>query len=407
MRTITKRNNISLQAVGYQSELPGVEYVEHEYITRVGDAVYNALTGEAIVIDDEGADKAEMIRRWILAPRGMNLAGLAHMTRQTAHNMKTSRWVNRYTIFTTTGCNGSCEYCFQRGIEPLTMSTETAADVANWILKHANPGLMINIRWFGGEPLVNKAVISQICQAMKDNRRRYQSSMSSNGDLFEGVTDEEVELWQLKSVQFTIDAPGEEYDRIKGLPAGAYDRLKATVERFPGINFGIRVHYDPVKGTEPCWEIIDDFKCYSNVVMYAAMLYDGAKTQADYEELLKIEDHMIEAGKMVPRLPGWTPDVNCMADNRQQACITPTGDLTPCEHVVTGESYGTIYSDTRDQTVLDKWAAKCKDDEDGCGECPLYPACEKLCRCESAGKCSEGYKYYLLERIKRALIEVV
>ena len=392
--------------IGSQQVLPGVKYVEHGYITRVGNVVYNALTGEIAAVDDE-ADRDEMIRRWFLAPKGMNLAGLAHMIRQAAHGMKTARSINRYTIFTTTGCNGACEYCFQHGLDPVIMSEETAAAVATFIMQHANPGLMIRIRWFGGEPLTNKTVISQICEVLQRNRRRYQSSMSSNGDLFKDVTDEEVELWQLKSVQFTLDDVGEKYDTLKGLPDGAYDRLKATIERFPGINFTLRVHYDPEKGTEPCYQIIDDFKSYSNVVMYAAMLYDGGKTQADYETLLQIENQMIEVGRYNMSLPSMTPDVYCMADSRQQACITPVGDLTPCEHFVTGETYGTIYSDARDQSVLDKWAAKCKDNVVSCAKCPLYPSCEMLCRCESAGKCSEGYKYYQLEKIKRALSEVV
>lgn len=390
--------------IGTQQVLPGVKYVEHGYITRVGNVVYNALTGEVAAVDDE-TDRDEMIRRWFLAPKGMNLAGLAHMTRQAAHSMKTARSINRYTIFTTTGCNGACEYCFQHDLEPVVMSEETAAAVATFIMQHTNPGLMIRIRWFGGEPLTNKTVISQICEVLQRNRRRYQSSMSSNGDLFKDVTDEEVELWQLKSVQFTLDDVGEKYDALKGLPDGAYDRLKATIERFPGINFTLRVHYDPAKGTEPCYQIIDDFKGYSNVVMYAAMLYDGGKIQADYETLLQIENQMIEVGRYNMSLPTMSPDVYCMADSRQQACITPIGDLTPCEHFVTGETYGTIYSDARDQSVLDKWAAKCKDNTVSCAKCPLYPSCEMLCRCESAGKCSEGYKYYQLEKIKRALKE--
>ena len=44
MRTIVKRNNTSLMAIGTQQVLPGVEYVPHGYITRVGDAVYNAIS---------------------------------------------------------------------------------------------------------------------------------------------------------------------------------------------------------------------------------------------------------------------------------------------------------------------------------------------------------------------------
>lgn len=402
MKTIIKRNNISLQAIGYQTKLPGVEYVEHDYIIRVGDAVYNALTGEVAVVDKN--DRDEMIRRWFLAPKDMNLAGLAHMTRQAAHSMKNARSINRYVIFTTTGCNGDCEYCFQHGLDPVVMSEQTASDVAAFILKNANVGLMTNIRWFGGEPLTNKAVISQICQTLKDARRRYSSSMSSNGDLFDEVTDEEAELWQLKSVQLTLDAVGTEYDRIKGLPDGAYERLKYTIARFPNVNFVLRVHYDPEKGTEPCEQIVDDFKGFANVTMYAAMLYDGDKTQADYEQLLNIEDYMISAGKMTPRLPNMTPDVYCMADTRTTACITPVGDLTPCEHFVTGESYGSIYTTERDQTVLDRWAEKVKD-RNSCETCPLYPSCETICRCESAGVCSDGYRYYRIEKIKRALKE--
>ena len=387
-------------AIGNQNKLPGVEYVEHDYVIRVGDVVYNALTGEVAIVDEN--DRDEMIKRWFLAPKGMNLAGLAHMTRQAAHSMKKARWINRYVVFTTTGCNGDCAYCFQHGLDPVPMSDQTAEDVATFILKNANVGLMTNIRWFGGEPLTNKAVITHICQRLKDTRRRYTSSMSSNGDLFDTVTDEEVELWQLKNVQFTIDAVGDEYDRIKGLPAGAYERLKATIKRFPNISVGIRVHYDPAKGTETCFQIVDDFKAFPNVIMYAAMLYDGQKTQEDYENLLKIEDYMIAAGKMTPKLPSMTPDVYCMADSANQACITPVGDLTVCEHYVTGESYGSIYSAERDQAVLDRWAEKVKD-RDSCESCPLYPSCEMICRCESAGVCSDGYRYYQIEKIKRAL----
>lgn len=400
MKIVRKRNSISIQTIGYQIKLPGVDYEEHGYLIREGNAIYNALTGEAAIVSD--ADTFEMMKNWYTAPKGMNLAAFAHIMRQQAHKMKQSKFISRFIIFTTTGCNGACEYCFQHGLEAVNMSEKTATDVAQFILKKSNPGLEVKIRWFGGEPLVNKAVMSQICQVLKDNNRAYTSSMSSNGDLLHDVSTEEMLLWRMKSVQVTVDAPGEEYDRIKGLPAGAYERLKETIERFTGVSFTIRVHYDPKKGSDPCYQVVDDFKKYPNVIMYAAMLYDTEKTQADYEELLKIEDYMIECGKMTPTIPQMNPDIHCMADNLTAACITPVGDLTPCEHFVTGESYGTIYSDERDADVLDKWAAKCKD-RDECVDCPLYPSCEMLCNCESDGICSDGYQFYKISKIKRAL----
>ena len=400
MNILKNRNAVSIQAIGYQDQLPGVEYEENRYVIREGDVAFNALTGEAAYLNED--DEAAEIRNWYMTPKGMDLAGLAHLTRQQAVRMNKPRSINGYVIFTTTGCNAGCWYCFQAGREAVPMSEQTALDVAKYIKANANPGRNIELRWFGGEPLMNRNVINLICQELKSAGRPYYSSMSSNGDLFPLVTDEELALWNLRQVQFTIDEPGEEYDKIKGLPEGAYERLKETIRRLENVRCTIRIHYDPEKGAEPCDRIIDDFKGFPNVTMYAAMLYDEPRKQEDYEALLRIEDHMIECGKMQPVLPDIKPGINCMADNRAMACITPTGDLTACEHYTAGQSYGTIYVKERDQALLDEWAAKTKD-RDECMNCPLYPSCEMLCNCPAVGKCEEGYQYYRISAIRRAL----
>lgn len=402
MNVLKGRTTESIMALGDQTVFPGVDYEEHAYVFREDDVLYNTLTGEAVMADEDDHD--ELVRKWFLAPKGMNLAGLAHMVRQQAKQLNDPKSVNRYVIFTTTGCNAHCVYCYQEGSEVSVMTEEVAKDVAKYIRSKANIGRNIDIRWFGGEPLANKAVINLICQDLHDHDRQYTSTMSSNGDLFPTVTDDEIRLWNLNSVQFTVDARGEEYDRIKGLPEGAYDRLKSTVERIGnlGVHSTIRVHYDPAKGSDVCYQIIDDFKDYITVGMYAALLYDGVKTQADYEELLRIEDAMIACNKLKAKLPTIQTGISCMADNRGMACITPNGELTPCEHCLCGESYGSIYTKDIDQSILDNWACK-KKDRDECENCKLYPSCEILCNCESMGKCDEGYMYYQEQKIRRAL----
>lgn len=402
MNVLKKRSNESIMALGDQTAFPGVEYLIHDYVFQEGNVLYNTLTGEAVISDEDDHD--ELIKKWFLTPSGMNLAGLAHMVRQKAKQMTNPRSINRYVIFTTTGCNAHCEYCYQEGSDVSVMSEETAADVAQYIRNKANPGLTVNIRWFGGEPLSNSDVINLICNDLADHNRIYSSSMSSNGDLFPTISDDEISLWKLSNVQFTVDDVGENYDRIKGLPSGAYDRLKATVARLGelGVHSTIRVHYDPVKGSDVCYQIIEDFKDYKTAGMYAALLYGGTKTISDYEELLRIEDKMIEYGKLKAKIPEVYTGISCMADNRSMACITPNGELTPCEHFLCGESYGSIYTKDIDQSILDNWACKRKD-ADECMTCKLYPSCEILCNCESTGRCDEGYMYYQEEKIKRAL----
>lgn len=404
MEVIRNRKPASIQVLGDQIEEPGITYAEHGYVIREGDVLLNALTGEVLRITDEEADRAELIRRWVLTPAGVNLAGLSHLIREATIRMRNNRSINSYTIFTTTGCNAACSYCFQNGLDVVTMTPETAADVAAYIKQKANRGREIGLRWFGGEPLVNKDVITLICQDLQDNQRPYTSSMSSNGDLFPDVTDAEIRLWNLKRVQFTIDDIDDEYDQIKNLPAGAYDRLKETVERLAslGINCIIRVHYDPEKGVEPCMQIVEDFKEYPHVTMYARMLYGESRTQADYEALLQIEDRMLEVGRLELRIPDNTSATYCMADNRSNACITPEGNLSACEHYATGQDYGSIYSAEQDKAILAAWAAKTKY-RDACTDCSMYPACELLCDCPGVGVCSEGYRYYQEQRIRRAL----
>ena len=402
MNILKKRSNESIMALGDQMAFPGVEYLMHDYVFQEGNVLYNTLTGEAVIADEDDHD--ELIRKWFLTPSGMNLAGLAHMVRQKAKQMTNPRSVNRYVIFTTTGCNAHCEYCYQAGSDISVMSEETAADVAEYIRSKANSGLTVNIRWFGGEPLSNKNVINLICTDLANHNRVYVSSMSSNGDLFPTVSDDEIRLWKLSNVQFTVDDVGEDYDRIKGLPSGAYERLKNTVARIGelGVHSTIRVHYDPTKGSDVCYQIIEDFKDYKTAGMYAALLYDGVKSVSDYEELLRIENKMIEYGKLRAKLPEVYTGISCMADNRSMACITPNGELTPCEHCLCGESYGSIYTKDIDQNILDKWACKRKD-ADECENCKLYPSCEILCKCEATGKCDEGYRHYQEEKIRRAL----
>lgn len=388
-----------------QIEETHLEYDFHPYLIREGEYVYNAVTGDVAKDIDQVNDRDLLIKRWFMAPKNFDIDGLLYFNRQSKIH-DTARIANEYTIFTTMRCNAACEYCFQHGGTNESMTEKMAEEVAAYILNHSDVSKRIVLRWFGGEPLMNKGPINVICRYLRDRGVNFKSNMSTNGDLFPEVGDGELYLWNLSTVQLTIDYPDEEYARIKGLPEGAYERLKETVRRFEllGVRANIRVHYHPESGLEPALKIINDFKDFGNVYMYAAMIYDEPRTQEDYNNLFILEDKMIEAGVLRFEIGGANKVTYCMADNLHSKCIRVDGSLTPCEHYYTGESSGTIFDPDEeiDHEMLKKWRSKRKY-RDHCTDCPLYPTCEILTNCPSCGVCEDGYKEYRINRVKRVL----
>lgn len=404
MKTLKAVNPARLTVLGQQSPEPGTKYVLNPCLIRDGTAFYNPLTEEAVLVEDEDKDRRAMVRRWFLVPEGFDMVSVAHLIRQrNLEALAKPSGVNSYTIFTTTVCNASCVYCFERGYKAMTMSDQTARDVAAFILK-TRRNSQISIRWFGGEPLVNTKVMDLICSELQEKGVNFVSNITTNGDLLPDCSDEQIRLWRIRSAQFTLDDVGAEYDRIKGLK-GAYERLEASIDRLArlGVHSSIRVHYDPEKGAEPCYRVADAMMKHKNLSMYCRILY-GSETEKDYQAVLEFEDYLIRNGLMRAKFPAASNGSHCMADRRQHATIAPDGALSPCEHYAYGEHiYGSIYTRRQSGAILAKWGQKEKHVMTTCRSCPLYACCEKIVMCPAEGSCESGYRDYLIAQIRRAL----
>ena len=406
MRILRGANRGKIAIIGDQKIEKGVSYTLAPYLIISGNRIFNPLTESAVLVENMEKDKAALVRGWYLVPVGFDVVSMAHMIRQrqlSALSIPTTK--TGYTVFTTTACNAHCEYCFEKDYKWITMTEETAEEVARYITRSRSKNRRVEINWFGGEPLVNKVAISAICKRLSLNGVDFESRLTTNGDLLPACTDEEFALWRLKKVQITLDDVGAEYDRIKGIE-GAYDRLTASVRRLNdlGVKVSARIHYDPQKGPEPCYRVASDLMDY-NVSMYVRMLY-GSETAEDYETLLEIESRLIKCGRMSARFPTYTNGTHCMGDKKSHAAITPDGKLSPCEHYAYGENmYGDIHTRNVSGNVLARWTEKVKHSGD-CKACPLYAMCEKITMCPAEGDCSTGYRDYQVAQIKRALDSV-
>ena len=402
MKTLSKANQYVSRVIGKQTREDGIQYRLSRFVVTEGDAMFNTLTGEAV----EGADEATLIEKWFLVPESMDESALAYSVRQRwlqNANGLGSNIKNRYVIFMTTICNAHCEYCYEQGIKPMTMSEETAANVADYILRHSDKDAPVRIRWFGGEPLVNAKAIDIITGKLNAEGLDFNAEAFTNGDLLPTVTDERLKAWHIRSLQFTVDDVGAEYDRIKGLPEGAYDRLCKTIDRITslGIRVNLRIHYRPGEGAEAPLRVAKEFCGRQRVNPYCVMLYDGGDKK-DYEGLMMVQTYIHEHGGSKIGFPAVRIGYSCMAENRKTACITTDGHLSPCEHHPYGQDYGSIYHSGYDQTVLKRWAAKSRNYCDGC---VLYPSCGKQRLCPAEGKCSPEEIQHQVNRIRYALKE--
>lgn len=408
MKTLKEPYNNFVYTLSMQIPDPHTKYIQNPYVVKDGDAVFNCLTGEAVLMEGNESN-LELIRRWFLIPEDISMRTLMYTLDQTrlrevsrpGSNLKTL-----YTIFTTTKCNASCSYCFERGCEQKDMNDGTARDVADYILRTHSKSNPITIKWFGGEPLLNKRPINIISKYLNENSVKFRSTITSNGYFFNDCTDEELkDIWHVRSVQFTVDDAGKGYESIKGLPSGAYEELRKTVERLEKLKIGVhlRLHFNPDVGIDACRRVVEDFKQYSNVSMYCKIVFQNDSKER-YEELLELEKDLVSIGKKRYVFPNYGAGYHCMADNSSMVTITPDGKFTPCENFSDGENlYGSIYTREQDRTILRKWYMKTKYDDPACKTCPLYPNCRKLTMCPAEGKCSDGYQYYQIETIKRAL----
>ncbi len=65
-------------------------------------------------------------------------------------------------IWTTSACNASCYYCYEKGLPFVSMEEATADALIRFLDPMIKPHDMLYLEWFGGEPLLSQPIISYI-----------------------------------------------------------------------------------------------------------------------------------------------------------------------------------------------------------------------------------------------------
>ena len=185
--------NLSVHLIGNAGEMALLSSEEKELFDSApvkADPDYPELFTHRFLVPEScsGIKTAEQLRA--LALKREDAAGI----------------IRHFNILPTTHCNARCFYCFEKGMVPVSMTDESAEQTARFIISTHKAGKPVYISWFGGEPLLGKKHIDQICRRLYDAGIQYSSSMTTNGSL---ITSEIIEkmksLWNLFHSMTSVD----------------------------------------------------------------------------------------------------------------------------------------------------------------------------------------------------------
>lgn len=311
------------------------------------------------------------------------------------------RGIPSITILPTQACNARCAYCFAEHNEKITMNQLVIHNVILFFKENFSAGDRVLLRWFGGEPLVAKDIITEIIDGINetfDGKLLYESLVFTNGSL---ITDEIIEVatnkWHLKKIQLTLDGYGDEHNARKNYVSNGVDYYKKTLGDIQklldcGIHVDCRVNFDK-----------DNIKQIDNI-LYDLLPYKGNSLFRPRLTILRPSDYGYNKFNYIaPSDLKWAYNIiynklydygfltaakdllpqrqkeSCIAKSLNKVIIGADGNLYKCLQQVFDERHivGDLKTGIIHRGFVDDYCRK--DIHDECEECVYLPICSGGC----------------------------
>ena len=428
MKVIVQPDPLLYKLCGRQKIAPGTPLRRSRFCMALpcedGTLLYQFQTGELRLLSPEETDEQharELAEAWYYVPRDWDeIEYMRQLHKILALSYVFKKEKTTFTILPTTDCNARCAYCFERDVRPVSMTPETADTVADYISRVCG-GQPVSIHWFGGEPLYNRDAIDRISAGLRAHGVEYHAKMTSNGYFLDRETAQTARRdWHLDNVQITLDGTEKIYNRTKAYrhcEGSAFERVLNNVDGAldAGIQVFLRLNME-AKNADDLFLLADElgarFSKRDNLFVHVVLLYEMAgkistfSGEADAVErcmslIAKLDSYGLHS-EITP-LPGKQFANHCMADNDSCEVICPDGTIVKCEHVNIAEPVGTIFEDRRDEEAIRSWKERAELPE--CRNCPLFPRCGMLKKCEwIKNGCPESRRTLLQKRLERQIL---
>ena len=304
-----------------------------------------------------------------------------------------------FRIWTTTGCNARCFYCFEKGIKSINMNMETAAYVINYIISNLEDNDKLLVEWFGGEPLLNPDVIDMISVELinycNKHNIRYRAYIITNGSLINESIVNKFKEYKIKSCQITLDGLGEYYNDSKNYYLKCYNfdtiinNIKLLIEN--KITVSIRLNYSN-NNYDTLLQLIEyihnEFGINKYLKAYVYPLWTSTDDSVAERyvsdvtvgnEFISLVDKLVEYKLMsINHVIGIRyKRYQCYARKIGTCSILPDGNITKCAETY-NQVIGNIYDGITDKKVYDEWTSTKLDPR--CVDCKYLPLCNDGCK---------------------------
>ena len=347
-----------------------------------------------------------------------------------------------YIICPTTNCNARCYYCFEKDSTKKSMDKKTAEAVANYIINNHDREHLV-IQWFGGEPLLEPEIISYITEQLHENEITFASKIITNGYcLSDSIIEKAVGTWNVRSIQITVDALQEEYNKIKNYinsDENPFEKVMTNIGKClsKGINIRIRINFNPLeyeKAVKTVSYLRERFGDNANCFIYLAPI-DSENIPPITEEFREKKKHpliaLLDAEKDFCSFGNYdyrsengtkydailkkyylTPiPASCYGGCESSLTIDSVGNIFVCHRLLGNEIYssGNVFIGRIDNDISKYYSNPYINDVD-CNKCNLLPLCQGGCKFR-AFKYGKKHACTLIsgaikELIKRASIEL-
>ena len=310
-------------------------------------------------------------------------------------------------------CNLNCAYCFAsqgryRG-ERALMSFEVGRQALDFLVAHSGSRRNLEVDFFGGEPLMNFAVVKQLVAYAREKEKTcgkcFRFTLTTNGVL---IDDEVIDFAnrECHNVVLSLDGRKEIHDalRVDYQGRGSYDvivpKFKRLVEKRGGRNYYMRgtfTHRNP-DFTKDVFHMADlGFTELSMEPVVCAPEDSAALTEEDIETVK--EQYEILAVEMLKRRREGRPITfyHYMLDLKNGPCVykrlsgcgsgteymavTPWGDLYPCHQFVGEEKYrmGDVWHGVTNTALREEFRACNAYAREECRDCWARMYCSGGC----------------------------
>lgn len=304
-----------------------------------------------------------------------------------------SNILHNYTILPTTVCNARCFYCFEQEMIPETLTDAQVDSLIDMMIKN-HKDKPVKIQWFGGEPLCGIHQIRRICNELRSHEIPFESSMVSNGFLFDKKTIQEaVNEWNMKSIQITLDGKEEEYNTRKNYYSTTVSPFFKVLDNVlslqeAGVFVVIRLNAD-MDNIDELTDLVDyldtKFSSKEKVEIYSHPLF-GEYNKPSFIELFT---RVLELNEYIKQLGFKTSEIvkmnrlkvnYCKANNPGSVVVGADGMLYACEHYDKSQAYGNVRDGITDKKARQDWIHPAKGSE-VCQNCVFLPICTDFPYC--------------------------